>query len=88
MPAVTNPAQRLVKRSTSDLAKRATPTNYDQVPTVGSLYAPPYAPARDYLVSYSPAPFSDYEIPFSTFTNSNNVNETVALNTPYRVLVR
>ncbi|GAA5979678.1 hypothetical protein JCM5350_003809 [Sporobolomyces pararoseus] len=88
VPAVTNPARRLVKRSANELVKRATPANYDDVSTVGSLYAPPYAPARDYLVSYSPAPFSDYEIPVLTYTNSNNVNETVALNTPYRVLVR
>lgn len=88
VPAVTNPARRLVKRSANELVKRATPANYDDVSTVGSLYAPPYAPARDYLVSYSPAPFSDYEIPVLTYTNSNNVNETVALDTPYRVLVR
>ncbi|GAA5913639.1 uncharacterized protein JCM6883_004034 [Sporobolomyces salmoneus] len=88
VPAVTNPAQRLVKRSTNDLSKRATPTNHDEVSTIGSLYAPPYAPARDYLVSYSPAPFSDYEIPVSTYTKSDNTNASVALNTPYRVLVR
>ncbi|GAA6022877.1 hypothetical protein JCM11491_007028 [Sporobolomyces phaffii] len=88
VPAVMNPAQRLVKRSSNELLKRASPTNYADVATVGSIYSPPYAPARDYLVSYSPAPFSDYELPILTYTNKNNVNETVALNTPYRVLIR
>jgi hypothetical protein len=77
-----------MKRSANDLKKRATPTNYDDVPTIGSIYTTPYAPARDYLVSFSPAPFSDYEIPVLTYTNSDNSNSTVALNTPYRVLVR
>jgi len=88
VPSVTNPARRLVKRSNSELVERATPATYDAVPIYGHIFAPPYAPARDYLVSYSPAPFSDYELPVATYTNSNNVNESVALNTPYRVLIR
>ncbi|GAA5939392.1 uncharacterized protein JCM15063_004509 [Sporobolomyces koalae] len=88
VPSITNPAQRLVKRSSNQLIARSTPANYADVETYGSIYYTPYAPARDYLVSYKPAPFSDYEIPVTTYTNSNNVNETVSLNTPYRVLIR
>lgn len=88
VPAVTNAAQRLIKRSNNELSKRATPTNYADVPTIGSIYAPPYAPARDYLVSYTSGPFSDYELPILTYTNKNGVNETAATNTPYRVLIR
>ncbi|GAA6060985.1 hypothetical protein JCM10212_000671 [Sporobolomyces blumeae] len=88
VPAVTNPARRLVKRSTNELMPRATPKEYSDVPIVGHLYVSDHPLARDYLVSSSPAPFTDYEQVVQTYTNGNGMNETVALNTPYKVLLR
>ncbi|BGP48624.1 hypothetical protein JCM10450v2_004500 [Rhodotorula kratochvilovae] len=88
IPAVQNPAARLAKRSKRDLVKRATPTLYSDVPTVGSLLAPSYWPPRDYLVD-GPYPFSDYELPLDgTYSAADGSTASVPNGQSYRVLLR
>ncbi|GAA5999830.1 hypothetical protein JCM10207_005930 [Rhodosporidiobolus poonsookiae] len=89
VPAVTNPVARMAKRSTDELVKRATPTLYADVPTLGRLYTPQYAPARDYVLNYSPYGYTDYEISFNgTYTNAAGRTVNVPNGTQYRYLVR
>ncbi|GAA5902564.1 hypothetical protein JCM6882_009318 [Rhodosporidiobolus microsporus] len=89
VPEVTNPSARLVKRSTSELVERATPTLYADVPVLGRIYSPDFAPARDYLLNFSPYGYTDYEIPFSgTYTDTSGKQVSVPDGQSYRFLVR
>ncbi|GAA5865737.1 hypothetical protein JCM8547_002761 [Rhodosporidiobolus lusitaniae] len=88
---VTNgPFERLVRRSASELAKRATtPTLYSDVPLVGHIYSPFQAPARDYLLNFSPYASSDYEIPFTgQYNATTGGTATIEVGKSYRFLLR
>ncbi|GAA5857730.1 hypothetical protein JCM1840_000887 [Sporobolomyces johnsonii] len=90
VPSVTNPnMRRLAKRSASELVERSTPLLYDDVPTYGTVYEPASIPARDYLLNFSPTPYSDYELPFDgTYTAKDGSNGTATNGVDYRLLLR
>ncbi|GAA5897987.1 hypothetical protein JCM8208_003218 [Rhodotorula glutinis] len=88
IPSVTNPTSRLAKRSKNDLRPRATATLFNDVPTVGSIFAPDYYPPRDYLVN-GPYPFSDFEYTLDgKYTNKDGTPGTASAGVSYRVLIR
>ncbi|GAA5921646.1 hypothetical protein JCM3775_001744 [Rhodotorula graminis] len=88
IPSVTNPTSRLAKRSKNDLRPRATPALFNDVPTVGSIFAPDYYPPRDYLVN-GPYPYSDYEYTLDgKYTNKDGTPGTASAGVSYRVLIR
>ncbi|GAA6041120.1 hypothetical protein JCM8097_004125 [Rhodosporidiobolus ruineniae] len=95
IPSITNPASingRLAKRSSTTahaFGKRANPTLFADVPTLGRVYAPDYVPARDYVLNYPGSGFTDYEIPFDgTYTDKNGASATAVTGTSYRMLLR
>ncbi|CEQ43168.1 SPOSA6832_05076, partial [Sporobolomyces salmonicolor] len=88
--SVTNPnMRRLAKRSASELVERSTPLLYNDVPTYGTVYEPASIPARDYLLNFSPTPYSDYELVFNgTYTEQDGTSVTAASGVAYRLLLR
>lgn len=65
---------------------------YSDVTPIGNIYSP-FIPARDYFNNFAsiggPAPFSDYELPFTgSYTSTDGSTASVQLNKTYRVLLR